>query len=525
MDKKSKTHLALSSWWNFRLQLILESTLIGLIVGLLIVLLRVLLDKADSSRGLIYDYIHMNGYWAAIAWFLILLVIAVILGLIVKEQPMASGSGIPQVRGVLLGHLKMQWLKIIVAKFIGGVLAIGAGLSLGREGPSIQLGGAVGQGLSHLLGRLKMEEKYLITCGASAGLAAAFNAPLAGVIFVLEEMHKNFSSIVLTSAIAASITADFVSQKFFGQKPIFNFHDLPVFPFGYYFYLILLGVIIGAFGALFNRSIMASLNLYSKQKLIPKIIIPAIPLIIGGILGFYLPQTLGGGHKLIESIGQGHWDLKFIFLLILVKFLFTMISYGSGVPGGIFLPLLVIGALTGDLYANIVVQYMHVNAQYITNFVVLAMAAYFTAIVKAPVTGSILITEMTGSFSHLLPLITISMVAYLVSDILKAKPIYEMLLERILTNKGDSGFIGSRVNKEIIEIAVYLGSQIDGKFIKDVNWPIHALLVGIKRGESEIIPKGDTKIFVGDYLIVLTDEDQSAHVKRELNYIVSEGKH
>ncbi|MDG9688473.1 chloride channel protein, partial [Streptomyces sp. DH18] len=132
----------------------------------------------------------------------------------VKNEPMISGSGIPQVEGVLLRELDMTWWKVILGKFFGGVLSIGSGLSLGREGPSVQLGAAIGQGFSKVFRRIKIEEKYLITSGASAGLAAAFNAPLAGAMFALEEVHKNFSPLILLSALSSALSADFIASSF-----------------------------------------------------------------------------------------------------------------------------------------------------------------------------------------------------------------------------------------------------------------------------------------------------------------------
>lgn len=378
----------------------------------------------------------------------------------------------------------------------------------------------MGQGVSRLLGRLRMEEKFLITSGASAGLAAAFNAPLAGVIFSLEELHKNFSPAVLMSSIAASLTADFVTQQFFGQKSIFDFSDLPVLPLSYYVYLIGLGLICGCFGFLFNWLLIKTLNINRKQKWLPKVWMIALPLLLGGVLGFFLPETLGGGNQLIDSIGHGSYTLTALTILILVKFLFTMISYGCGVPGGIFLPMLVIGALTGAFYGNLMISFLHVNQQYYNNFIVLAMAAYFTAVVKAPITGSILITEMTGSFHHLLALITVSMTAYLVSDILKTTPIYEKLLDLALVKEGHPVFQDD--DKTVIEVAVCIGSKLNGKKVKDFVWPAHCLLVGIKRGETEIIPKGDTRIYAGDYLLVLSSERDSAEIRKSLAKIADD---
>jgi len=512
--EKSPTIATFDYWHDFRMRLFIEGVFVGFFAGLVVILYRYLLEKAEVIRHNIYLVLESRGMVSILIWFIFLMLLGLFLGYLVDKEPMVSGSGIPQVKGILISQLKMNWLRVLIIKFIGGVLAIGAGLSLGREGPSIQLGASVGQGLSRLLGRLRIEEKYLITSGASAGLAAAFNAPLAGVVFALEEMHKNFSPLVLTSAMAASLTADFLSQQFFGTKPVFNFASLPVFPLNYYYYLLLLGLIIGVLGCIFNLALVWSLDFYKKLPF-PNRWKPVLPLVAAGILGFIIPEALGGGHHLINELNNGSFPFITLIILLVVKFSFTMFSYGSGVPGGIFLPLLVIGALAGNVYGEIIFKFFNLDI-YGGNFIVLAMAAIFTAIVKAPITGSILITEMTGSFSHLLAMITVSMTAYLVTDLFNSQPVYEILLERTLKNKGQSEFIGEGKNKSIIEVPVCLGSPLDRKFIREIKWPPSCLLVGIKRGEKEIIPNGSTKIYAGDYLIILTNEDQEADARISL---------
>ncbi len=516
MQKSKSSYYNVLHWRDFRLQIFVEGIIIGLVSGLISVAFRWLIEEADVLRGKLYQTLKNGNVTHIALWFVVLVVIGFVLGRIVKWEPMSKGSGIPDVEGILAGHLKMNWAKVMIAKFVGGVLAIGSGLSLGREGPSVQLGAAVGQGFSRLMHRFKIEEKYLMTSGASAGLAAAFNAPLAGVIFALEELHKNFSPAVLMSAMAASLTADFVTQQAFGVKPIFSFQAMSIFPLKYYFYLIILGLICGAFGALFNKTLVRTLDLYEDQIWIPKAFVQAVPLLIAGVLGFVLPQALGGGNTLIEAITKNNFTFLMLFTLVVVKFLFTMASYGSGVPGGIFLPLLVIGALTGDIYGHTVISVLHLSNHYAINFVVLAMAAYFTAVVKAPVTGSVLITEMTGSFQHLLALITVSMMAYVMSDILQAKPIYEQLLTRSLARKGDVVSIGAHDKKVIAEVAVCMGSELDGKQIKNISWPDNSLLINIKRGESEIIPKGDTVLISGDYLYVVINESHAVTTNEKL---------
>ena len=355
-----------------------------------------------------------------------------------------------------------------------------------------------------------------MTSGASAGLAAAFNAPLAGVMFALEEVHKNFSPLILLSALSAALSADFVASGFFGLKPVFTLKNLAILPLKFYFYIIILGVLVGALGVLFNNILLKTQDLYVSQKWLPKELRMVVPLLISVLIGIFLPQALGGGHELITSLFTGNPSLTILVILVLVKFLFTMASYGSGAPGGIFLPLLAIGALIGNVYGITLVHLVHFNSIYINNFIILAMAGYFTAVVRAPITGIILLTEMTGSFSQLLSLSVVSIVAYIMADILASKPIYESLLEKFLHNQGEKISIGNKKNKAILEFAVCMGSYLDGKQIKEVKWPSRCLLVAVKRGENEIIPKGDTIIFPGDYLIVLTNEDRVSKMNDEL---------
>ncbi len=514
MNEKNRhnTYNTLFHWHSFRLKLVFEGIAVGIITGLLIVLYRYALEKLMKLLLEVYKVLSNQPQLIPV-WIGVLILIGYIAGKLVKHEPMISGSGIPQVEGVLIGKLKMVWWKVILGKFAGGVLSIGAGLSLGREGPSVQIGSAIGQGFSKVFKRIKVEEKYLITSGASAGLAAAFNAPLAGVMFALEEVHKNFSPLVLLSSLSAALSADYVSSEFFGLKPVLDFKSLSVLPLNYYFYIIILGIIIGILAVAFNKAILKTQDLYSKLGWIPKEFRIIIPLLFSMIPGLFLPQVLGGGHELIVSlVTAGNASLIFLLTLLIAKFSFTMISYGSGAPGGIFLPLLAIGALIGSIYGFIVVHLFHLDNSFISTFIILAMAGYFTAVVRAPITGTILITEMTGSFHHLFPIALVSITAFIIADLLGSKPIYESLLERFLRKQDDNVVIGNKKHKAILEFAICMGSILDGKEIKSVKWPSNCLLVAVKRGEQEIIPKGDTVILSGDYLIVLTNADRVSKV-------------
>ena len=252
--EKEKTCNLLRHTENLKFKLILESAIIGAIVGLTIVLHRVLLDKLS---GLFLNlYTHSKGNLLdTIVLFGLLIISGYIVAIMVKKVPMISGSGIPQVEGILMKKLKGNWLSILVNKFLGGLLALGAGLSLGREGPSVQMGASIGEGFAKIFKRVSIEEKYLITSGASAGLAAAFNAPISGVMFALEEVHKNFSPLVLLSVMSSALMSDFVTKNLLGIGKSLNFVGVKVLDLKYYWLLIILGAIVGVSGVLFNSGI------------------------------------------------------------------------------------------------------------------------------------------------------------------------------------------------------------------------------------------------------------------------------
>lgn len=505
--KKDRVYNMLKRLENLKYRLIMDSLLIGIIVGLVIVIHRMLLLKVSPLFINLYNKATEDIILIPIL-FLILIFLGFIVGKMVKKEPMISGSGIPQVEGILTRNLKQNWFKVLIYKFMGGLICLGAGLSLGREGPSVQMGACIGEGISEKSNKLENEKKYLITSGASAGLSAAFNAPISGVMFSLEETHKNFSPLVLVSAMIASLTSDFISKNFFGMAPSLHFSKLNSLPLKYYWGLIILGIIIGVSGVIFSNGLLKTQDLYKKLNTSVEIKC-IIPFVMTGIIGMLCPIVLGGGHDLIMTLKESQFTLIFLFSLIIIKFLFTFISFGSGVPGGIFFPLLVLGALVGNFVGLIYVKYLGIPDVYLVNFIVLAMAGHFASIVKAPITAILLISEMTGSLNHLLALAVVVIVSQLTSDILNSAPIYESLLSRILA-KGTNKYEGRAGKKTLIEIVVQICSDLDNKQIKDIGWPENCLVVSIHRGEKEILPRGDTKIYAGDLLVVMTNEDSAS---------------
>lgn len=510
MDSKKQiigTYKSISDWHRFRLRLFAEGILTGIFAGLVISLFRLGIAEAEAGRAQLYALLASKLWpWHA-AWFAALVLLGFVLYKLTQIEPMAAGSGIPQVKGALLGLMKMRWLQVLWVKLSAGVLGIGAGLSLGREGPSIQLGAVAAQGVSRLLGRTRMEERYLMTSGASAGLAAAFNAPLAGVIFALEELHRNFSIMVLLPSMAAAMTATIISRALFGRASVFAIPDLQLLPINYYGIVVLVALAAGAAGIVFNKGLLNIGRFYSLPPFRSQAHKISFALLTAGVLGYFVPQVLGGGAELINHLAQSPVPLQLLLLFLIGKLLFTLVSYGCGVPGGFFLPMLVIGALSGGVCANALISLQLVEPMYAPNIIVIAMAALFSSSVRAPITGTVLIMEMTSSYQQLLSLAIASMVAFVIAELCRSKPIYEELLSRMLQK--DKPAADTLEQRNVIELAVCSGSAVANKLVRDIAWPPRTLLVDVKRGEKQIVPAGDTRLLPGDFIYVLTENEHA----------------
>lgn len=485
----------------------------GIATGFVVVAYRLMLERAAVFRIFLFEGLIQKGFPGVGLLFLILAAAALLMGVLIRREPMVKGSGIPQVKGVLLRQFRIRWLEELLLKFSGGVLALSLGLSLGREGPSIQLGAQTGAGVASLSKASEGEKKYLITAGASAGLAAAFNAPLSGVLFALEELHKSFSPLMLTCIMVSSLAAEVVSKYFFGLATVFNFRVGGFLPLRYYPLLLFLGVLCGVVGVLFNGALLRSMDLH--DRLIKRDLLKPLPAFLtAGFLGFLLPEVLGGGHELLIDSALGKYGVLFLILILTVKLLFTALSYGSGSPGGIFFPLLVVGALLGRIFNDLLVLGFAFDPGFGINFVILGMAAFFTAVTRAPITGAVLISEMTGSLSHLISLIIVSAVAYGVAEALRSKPIYDAFLDRLLS-KGKISRVtyAGEAKKIILTIPVGTGSFLEQRPIEELSLPPDCILVGVLRGTREKFPRPELVLESGDQLSILTEEGRAAELK------------
>lgn len=492
---------------DIRLTTLLNSIVIGVLIGFIVSIFRLTIEHLFGWFQDLYRLASHN--WLIVLVILLInIVFAVIVGLLVKTSPEISGSGIPQIEGQLGGIYEERWWPVLWKKFIGGILSISSGLMLGREGPSIQLGAVIGQGWSEFLHYSGSQRRVLIAGGASAGLAAAFNAPIASTLFVLEEIYHNFSPLVWLSALTSAVVSNFVSLNFFGLGPALDLKHPNSLPLDMYWHLIVLGIILGLFGYLYQICTLNLKKLYNKIKFLPRWLHSLVPFILIIPIGIMFPNYLGGGNPLITQIAETNPVLLSIAILLAIRFVFSMLSYGSGVPGGIFLPILTLGAVTGALYVGVMSYFHLIDNAYLSNFIIYAMAGYFSAIGKAPFTAILLITEMVGSMQHLMPLAVVALIAYIVLDLVGGEPIYESLLQQLVPNSTEI----ATGPQDRVEIPILEGSLLDGLVVRDIKWPKQSLLISIRRGSSQLIPTGDSVIKVGDTLIVTVHHKQRAKV-------------
>ncbi|ERN42536.1 chloride channel protein EriC [Rubidibacter lacunae KORDI 51-2] len=352
-------------------------------------------------------------------------------GVIVENlAPQATGGGIPQVKAILAQFPLPMGLGEAVVKAIGTILILGSGMTLGRRGPTVYIGAALAAQLSAWVPTSPVHRRQMIASGAAAGLAAGFNTPIAGVFFVVEELMRDVSGLTLETAILASFTGGVVSQLLgatdgqlperlmeVGLRASFETRELP-------FYL-LLGVLAGVAGTLFSRGILQALEFNRRLRRSLPWRIALAGLVSGGFIAL-LPNLFHNQADLREFIifGQGDWQITAIAFF--AYFLLTILAYGSGAPGGLFAPALVLGAALGYLVGTAEVALTGQGASF--TYVLAGMSAFFTAVVRVPVTAIVIVLELTADFNAVLPLMISAGIAYVVGESVRGASLYQYLL-------------------------------------------------------------------------------------------------
>lgn len=408
--------------------------ILGIIVGLLIGAFKKLIALVSGFMegfllsGLGRDKILFMGF---------ITLIGLVTYFILKRDKNTKGSGIPAMTGMFEGKIEVESEKTIVGKFIASVLTIGSGLTVGREGPSVQLGSLAGD----IVGKFfpNTDRKLFIGSAASSGFAVAFNAPVAALIFDVEEIFRthNFNTFI-TSAITI-VSAEITAGLVFGDFP--SLEGIPIFDnikITSLWMIFILGIITGLSGVLFNKLVIGSKDVYKKIK-VPGLVKYLAPFILTGLVLLIDPRLFASGEELIYLPALGTNKLSSLVYMYLAKILLLSLAFGIGLSGGSLVPLLAIGAILGNIYGTILADLGLVPVSMIYAISLIAMAGHFSAIVRTPLTAIILILEMTGgAFSNILALAVVSFVAYLIAELFKSEPFYEDLYDRLLLTEKSS---------------------------------------------------------------------------------------
>ncbi|GBE21738.1 H(+)/Cl(-) exchange transporter ClcA [bacterium BMS3Bbin01] len=407
----------------------------GILVGIAGGYFRKFLFDADEYRLSFLQWAHT---WSGPGWILPIIVVVgftALARLIVVFVPRVSGSGIQDVEAVWRGDIPATSWEVLPAKFVGGLLAIGAGLALGREGPTVHLGAAIGSEAGRRLRLGERDVRILQTALGGAGLGVAFNAPLGAALFVFEEVAKSIRLRLGLVTLIGTATAIMSSRFILGNRP-----DFPVGPIGTpsgwtIGIFVLFGLLTGVVGVFYNRLILFFLELSDRMRNIPPILkSAAIGAIVGLLLWFDPLVATGGGDRLTEHVLGGGIVLASVAGYFAVRFFLGPLSYATQTPGGLFSPLLAVGALWGAVVHGLTSGFLSGPGTTVAAFAIVGMSTLFAVIVRAPLTGIVLIVEMTATTTLVVPMLAAAFGAVLTASLLRSEPIYDSLRSRMMSS-------------------------------------------------------------------------------------------
>jgi chloride channel protein, CIC family len=409
---------------------LLEACLIGLFSALAAVLLKQGIGWLGGWR------LHTaNVIGGKIVFPLMGLVFGTLAGVIIQVlSPSAAGGGIPQVKAALAKYPVVLNLRTALVKTLATILVLGAGFTVGRRGPTVHIGAALGAQVSRWIPNSPTNRRQMIAAGAAAGLAAGFNTPIAGVLFVVEELMRDISGLTLETAIAASFTGAVVARILSStdlhiplnatltvvdatQQGSFTVEEIPFY--------VLLGILAGVLGGIFNRGIICGMK-FSRTSPLPIPIQIGLAGLISGTVIAWLPPFFQDNAGLKELLIAGQFSWQTTAIVFVAQFCLTILAYSAGAPGGLFAPALVLGSALGYLVGSAEVALIGSESSY--TFALAGMGAFFTSVVRVPVTAIVIVFEMTADFNLVLPLMVSCAIAYIMAESVSKGSLYEHLL-------------------------------------------------------------------------------------------------
>jgi len=432
MISEAKEEAKISRWWTPSQRwaalvkqreeqvFLLLTLLIGALVGLTVVAFIVLTERFGA---------RIDATVAA-AWrrLVVPIVGSLSMGfLLYKYFPDARGSGVPQTKAALFARGGRISLRTVFGKFFCTSATLASGIPLGREGPSVQVGAGIASVLGRVLGLRPEKVKALIPVGAAAAVAAAFNTPLAAVLFALEEVVGDLHAPVLGSVVLASATSWAVLRLLLGNDPLFKVPQYQLVSPAEFLIYAVLGLLGGLLSVAFTKSLLELRERFVRLPRKTMWFQPAVGGVVVGIMGWFVPQTLGVGYSHVGQVLNGGMALRLMVLLLVLKLIGVVVSYASGNAGGIFGPALFLGAMLGGAVGSIAHNLFPGHVATAGAYALVGMGTAFAGIVRAPMTSVVMIFETTRDYAVIVPLMISNLVSFFVSSRFQRQPIYEVL--------------------------------------------------------------------------------------------------
>lgn len=408
------------------------ATIAGAVIGFIGGAFRWLLQAADRLR---IDLVDWARELPGPGWLIPVGAAALgatLAALVVRWEPLSNGSGIQHVEAVYRGEAQPPHIRVLPAKFIGGLLAIGSGLVLGREGPTVHMGAAIGAQAARRARLPDDEVRMMQTALGGAGLAVAFNAPIGGTLFTLEEVTRSFRAKTVLATVFAAAMAVGCARVILGDHAEFELAGVSEPKLVWLPLFVIFGLLTGILGAAYNRLVLLFLDRVTASRRLPTV---AKATVIGAGIGLVMvvyPRAAGGGEELTQMIlGGQHLLLSTVIALLVARFLAGPLSYSAPVVGGLFAPMLAVGALWGVLFIGALsLVWPGDIAALAVPMAIVGMGAFFGATVRAPMTGMVLVLEMTASTAVIVPLLAATASAVLAAYLVGSPPIYDSLRQR-----------------------------------------------------------------------------------------------
>ncbi|MBR2615473.1 MAG: chloride channel protein, partial [Clostridia bacterium] len=478
--------------------------LCGGLTGAVIFLFRLAAAQAEALSRFWYAMARLS-LGGVLITFGALILAACAMALLHRRIPEVAGGGIPRSEGILRGVLAFRWFKTLLGTFFGSLLSFLCGLPVGSEGPSVLIGTSLGRFFSSLFKREVPWERYVMTGGAGAGFAIATGAPLSGILFALEEVHKRFTPLLIVTVSLSTLSATLVNHILCaatGISPkVFEIPALTSYRLQDTGYLLLFSLLIALSVTVFDFLVY----LYNRvTKKIPNLLSAPIKLILlflfSGVLAFFLTEGTYSGHDVIEELLLPRETVFMLLLLLGIRLCMMLLAANSSATGGLFIPSLAIGALCSALFARLLMV-LGMSPDLYTVTMLLGMCAFLGGTLRAPLTATVFFLELTGQFIDLFFVALVVFIVATANDLVNLMPFYDRVIKRMERQQNE----GKEAHITCFEMKISHGSFVIGKSVRDIMWPASSVIIGITRAKEtneDMDHDGEKQLFAEDTIVI-----------------------